>query len=115
MGYGFITTDVEEIEWEGVFAEPKKVVEESDDGEETRERLAASLWFPREEIVGPIDVRKQLDIGDKVQFHVYNDKKGLGAGKVLRTLRARKRGRNGIGLTYGGRRGRGSTSKRWPR
>jgi len=95
MGYGFITADVEEIEWEGVISESKKVTEEDDDGEEIAERLAASVWFPGEEIVGPIDVKKQLNVGDKVQFHVYIGDKGLGAGKVLRTLKSMKKRKKG--------------------
>jgi len=95
MGYGWITADVEEIEWEGVISESKKVMKEDDDGEETVERLAASVWFPGDEIVGPINVKKYLDVGDKVKFHVYNDKKGLGAGKVLRTLKSTKKRKKG--------------------
>jgi len=94
-GYGFITADVEKIEWGGETSESKKVMEENDDGEETEEKSAASVWFAAEEIVGPIDVRKQLDIGDKVQFHVYNDKKGLGAGKVLLTSKSTKKRKKG--------------------
>jgi len=95
MGYGFIAADVEEIEWGGETSESKTVMEENDDGEETKERLAASIWFPAEEIVGPIDVRKRLDVGDRVQFNVYIDKKGLGAGKVLRTSKSTKKRKKG--------------------
>jgi len=94
-GYGFITADVEKIEWGGETSESKKVIEKNDDGEETEERSAASVWFAAEEIVGPIDVRKQLDVGDKVQFHVYIDKKGLGAGKIVLTSKSTKKRKKG--------------------
>jgi len=95
MGYGFISADVEQIKWGGEISESKRVMVENEDGEETEERLAASVWFAAEEIVGPIDVRKQLDVGDKVQFHVYNDKKGLGAGKVVLTSKSTKKRKKG--------------------
>jgi len=91
MGYGFISADVEQIKWGGEISESKRVMVENEDGEETEERLAASVWFAAEEIVGPIDVRKMLDVGDRVQFYVYNDKKGLGAGKVLLTSKNTKK------------------------
>jgi len=94
-GYGYITADVKEIKWGGKTSESKKVTEENDEGEETEGRLAASVWFAAEEIVGPIDVRKQLDVGDKVQFHVYTDEKGLGAGKVLLTSKSTKKRKRG--------------------
>jgi len=93
-GYGFITCDVEKIEWGGGTSESRKVMEENEEGER-EERLAASVWFPAEEVVGAIDVEKQVDVGDKVQFHVYIDEKGLGAGKVVLTSKSTKKRKNG--------------------
>jgi len=95
IGFGFITADVEEINWGGETSESRKVNLENGEGEETEARLAASVWFAAEEIVGPLDEKKKLDAGDKVQFNVYKDNKGLGAGKILlisKSTKKRKRG-----------------------
>jgi len=84
MGYGFINCDVETIEWGGKTSELKTFVKEQEgEGAEHETRSAASVWFTAEEIVGEVNVRKKLNVGDKVQFNVYIDEKGLGAGKVL--------------------------------
>jgi len=94
-GYGYIACDVEKIEWGGKTSESRMVMEENEEGEK-EERLAASVWFPAEEVVGSIDVKKQVDVGDKVQFHVYIDEKGLGAGKVLLTAKSTKKRKKGV-------------------
>merc|ERR1719419_726798 len=92
-GSGFITCDAEKIEWQGKTSDSVTVVEPNPDGGASTEKTVANVYFPAEEIVNPKDW-KSMRKGDKVQFNVYIDSKGLGAGKIFRTS-ACKRKRSG--------------------